>query len=93
MQKRLNLLGWYHAHPHNFCYFLKRLLSGRFHLQGSPAWQQKVVLISFSQVCEQSFGKVDRSHEAGSSVLLLGSDDQLAVSAQMALPCSCPFAT
>lgn len=85
LQKRLNLLDWYHAHPCNFYDFLNRLLSGRFHPQGSPAWQQKMLLISFSQVCEQNFGKVDRLHEADSSVLLLGSDDQLAVSARMGL--------
>lgn len=33
-----------------------------------------------------NFGKVDRLHEAASSVLLLGSDDQLAVSVPMGLP-------
>lgn len=85
MQKRLNLLGWYHTHPRNFYYFLNRLLSGRFHLQGSPAWQQDVLLISFSPVWEQNSGKDDRLHEADGSVSLLGSDYQLAVSAQMSL--------
>lgn len=69
MLKRLNLLGWYHTHPHNFSYFLNRL-SGRFHPQGSPAWQQNMLLLSFDQVYEQNFGKVDRLHEGDSSVLL-----------------------
>lgn len=41
-----------------------------------------MLLISFSQVCEQNFGEVDRLPEANSSVItVLGSDDQLAVSA------------
>lgn len=40
-----------------------------------------MLLISFSQVCEQNLDKVDRMPEAVSSVLLLGSNDQLAVSA------------
>lgn len=85
MQKRLNPLGWCRAHPHNFYYFLNRLLSDRCHLQGLPAGWLNVLLISFSQVCWQNSGKVDRLHEADSSVLLLGSDSQLAVSAQMGL--------
>lgn len=40
-----------------------------------------MLLISFSQVCEENFDEVDRLPEADSSVLLLGSDGQLAVSA------------
>lgn len=42
-----------------------------------------MLLISFSQVHEQNFDEIDRLPEADSSVLLLGSDDQLAISARL----------
>lgn len=42
-----------------------------------------MLLISFSQVHEQNFDEIDRLPEADSSVLLLGSDDQLAISTRL----------
>lgn len=42
-----------------------------------------MLLISFMQVCEQNFDQVDRLPEGDGSELLLGSDDQLALSAEL----------